>query len=486
MAARIKITDLNNDQYRRIREYLFIQPIETFNVHGRNYNYTNNEAKEAVPFYSLLEINGDNYIDLPLAFASTLIGKVMNRDLNHLKIKMGFNETMGLYDHQKEVSETALEKLQQYGGIHLGLYPGFGKTVVSAWLSSKVGYLTLVLSHRTGLIKQWSNTYSKFTNAKIWTVGENFPQVTNNEYIDVILCMNTRFHHIPKELIDAIGTVIVDESHNFCTAGNVGALLGTRPRYFISCSATLKRPDGMDKMINFVVGNNSITKHSSKPFKYYEVRTGLKIQTFNNAQNKTDFTKYVRDLSSHELRNRLILQLVSSLKDSKILILTARTDHAKYIHQCLSLYGENVDIMVGSKNSYQDSRVLIGTYSKIGEGFDEASVCDNYNGVRLDTLINCSTFKSETILEQTSGRVFRAKFPNIYDLVDDMPISKRHFAVRKKWYLSRNGTPHLINANLSSLHLHIEHLPPLPPYPEYKPVSKSTPASNTHYHRPSF
>lgn len=484
MAARLKISDLTEAQIEFIRKFLFMQPVETFKSFGKGFNYNKGPSKSPISFYSVNKIANVDYIDLPMAFASTLTQKVYNRDLNHLQIPMKFKSDKKLFDDQIEVSSQALQHLQNYGGTHLGLYPGFGKTVVAIWLSSMLGYLTLVFLHRKSFIKQWTKAYRLFTNAKIWVIGEPFPLINEGEYIDVVLCMNKRFHNVPQSLLDAVGTVIVDESHNFCTGENVSALLGITPRYFISCSATLKRPDGMERMIKSIVGNNQICKHTTKPFDYYQVKTGISIQTHKNNQG-TDFPRFIVDVCSNELRNRLIFQIVRNRPDSKILILTSRVDHAIYMKDCLLMFNENVDFLAGKKDLYTDSRVLVGTYSKLGEGFDEENFCDDYSGVRLNTLILCTTFKSETMIEQICGRVFRSDFPTVFDLVDEVKMSKTHFTQRKKWYNSRNGTYKLMNIKLDNSPLNQTALPPLP-----KDLSRSTLSTSSHNHeifsKPSF
>jgi len=47
--------------------------------------------------------------------------------------------------------------------------------------------------------------------------------------------------------------------------------------------------------------------------------------------------------------------------------------------------------------------------------------------------------KDELKLEQSIGRVFRIEEPDIIDLVDDCPTTKRHWTKRKKWYIEYNG-----------------------------------------------
>jgi len=97
-----------------------------------------------------------------------------------------------------------------------------------------------------------------------------------------------------------------------------------------------------------------------------------------------------------------------------------------------------VDILSGTKSKYFDSRILIGTISKISTGFDSANVAINFNGIAIDTLILAGSTKSHNLHIQSIGRVFRSDYPTIFELVDDNRISKSHWRARKKNYDEMN------------------------------------------------
>ncbi len=109
------------------------------------------------------------------------------------------------------------------------MYPGFGKTILGASLASRVKLMTVILVHREILTVQWKKTFEDFTTAKVWIVGEKNPP----SECDVIICMDTRWHLIPKFMKDACGFLIIDEAHAFCTPTHVGCLLAFHPKYMI-------------------------------------------------------------------------------------------------------------------------------------------------------------------------------------------------------------------------------------------------------------
>ncbi len=350
-----------------------------------------------------------------------------------------FEFTQTLLEIQKEIIPDIMSQLEQHRTTTLNLYTGFGKTVIGAYLASKLNLLTLIVYHRDILKDQWNSTFRDFTSAKIYIYGQPFTKI---EDYDVILSMDTKVSTIPKEIRQKIGTVILDEAHCLCTPSRVKTLLSLRPKYLIAATATLKRADGVESMIHFMCGPHKVERISYKPFTVHKLNTKIKFEIPKNVQGKADWNQIVTNLIQNDQRNQLIYQLVEINPQHKILILTWRKEHVKTLHNELLKKGEKVDFMAGRKKSYQDSRILIGTISKIGTGFDEKTACASFSGIRINLLIFVGTMKSETLIEQTSGRVFRAGNPNIVMLVDDLPITKNHWRIARKWYQSRNGTIH--------------------------------------------
>lgn len=431
MSVKISREELTADKIQDIRKYLCLQPTNTNYTSGRFYQQ---QTKESVLFYQI--INSDSttsHVLIPYQFASALFQRPVNQDLGHPTTHFEF--TGSLYDHQKPVLEEAIEHISTKGTTTIGLYPGFGKTVVGAYLAAKSGLYTAVLYHRDFLGGQWQATFQEFTNATTWIVGTPPPNI----FPQVTLCMDTKVSQLPDVYREKIGFLIIDEAHAFCTPCRVPCLLSWQPKYVVAETATLIRPDGMHSMIQAICGTHGIFKHSTKPFTVIKLNTGIEPEIKQNVRGQLDWSSLVRTLSEHEIRNRMILSMVERNPNNKIMILTSLTDHVRILYHALQQMGEKVDFMAGTKKSYSDSRILLGTVSKIGAGFDEKTACPDFNGVRIDMLLLVTSMKSPTMIEQSVGRVFRAEMPIVVDFVDNNPTIKRHWSARKKWYVSRNG-----------------------------------------------
>lgn len=442
MSIEIPICELTAPHLTYIREKLFISPVPSY------FSASILHAPVPKPIQCYIFNKDRGSVSLPLWFALTLF----QLTANELETKsttwqktlgkhcaVEFNFKGSLLPHQIPVVDLAYNQLKEFGTTTLGVYPGFGKTVASACLSSLTRRLVLVLNHRSILEPQWEKTFTEFTDAKVWIVGSKNDIITNGKHFpcspcNVIICMDQRVENIDDSILDAIGCLVIDEAHAFCVPSRVFSLLRTHPRYIIAATATLNRSDGMEIMVQWMCGPHSINIPSQKDYNVIKFETGINLQLPLNRMGKPDWTKYVGMYNMNEDRNRMIICLVKRYKEMKILILTGRKDHATLLFNALLEEKEDVSVMMGSMKGYRNARILIGTISKIGTGFDEKMACADYDGKRLELLITVQSIKSEVILEQTTGRIFRAAHPTVVDFVDNNPISKRHWRIRNKWY----------------------------------------------------
>lgn len=424
MAYAIKRSMISDEDVLLIRKMLVLQP------KSKNNKYNRDKATEPIIFYHL----EDDVLHLPYIFAGNLFKITPNIDIKYPRTFLTFNGT--LRDYQIPVEMEAWQQLTNFGTTTLGLYPGFGKTILGACLASRAKLLTVVMVHRELLAGQWKKTFVDNTNAKVWIVGEKDIPAS----CDVIICMDTRWIHVPKEMRDAVGFLIIDEAHAFCTPSRMGALLAFHPIYIVIESGSLTRDDGMEDMIYALAGTHGVFRESNKPFSITKVITGVKPERKMNRLQGVDYLHLQKTTLFNERRNNIIVELVIKNLKNKILILTALKDHAMLLYNNLTEINVSCDFLCGGKKGYHDSNVLIGTISKIGTGFDPATSCPDYKGSPFDLLLVVSSIKKEDMLIQNIGRIFRADFPSVLHFVDDDEIYKSHWYAARKWYLSRNGT----------------------------------------------
>jgi superfamily II DNA or RNA helicase len=417
------------EQRQVIVHYLLIKP--QLNYFSRKLAKRHPVKQQSILFMTI----DHNYVNLPYWFFGIFFQKrYFEYPFSPLMMRCRFSFTGQLWSQQIPIAEKALEQLRYYGTTTLKLPPGFGKTVLAAYLISQLEMLTLVTFHRVTLLEQWKNTFLQLTNAAIWSFRDSLP-----DRVNVILCMDGDLNHFPDEIAPCIGALVIDEAHAFCTPSHVSGLLKTHPRYIIALSATLERENDMHIMVQGLCGTHFVESQDYKPFQVIKINTGVEIDYPINRAGVPDWTKIVNEISQNEKRNNFIIELIRRNPGYKILVLTWRVNHARYLHGKLIELGEDCSILVGAMQSYTNARILIGSSSKIGTGFDEKMACPDYDGTRIQMLLLVGSTRSEAVLTQLVGRAFRSDFPIIVVFVDKGTIAERHWRIQKKWFLSKGG-----------------------------------------------
>lgn len=415
------------------------------------------EKKQDPIFLSSIIIQSppNNFDDTQNILPVTLISVPFNYGISY---KSGYNNldtpfkatkftfTGELWDPQKVVVKEVIDFLEGDGSCILAVRTGFGKTICCSYIAAERGVMTVCLMTTKVLELSWINTWREKTTANIFIVGGT--KKDNKSFIksgkktpDVLVCMEQRVSHIPSIWLDKVGLVIIDEAHEFCTQNRLNSIMAFKPSYVIACTATPFRSDKTFSAIELICGKDKIVKINENPFIVYQVNTNISVPVTKNIRGDINWADIVSKLSNHDERNQIIVKLVEKNIDKKIIIMTRLVEHAYILKDALNTVGlTDVDMMASTKRNYKDSKVLIGTISKIGTGFDEANTCEDFKGVRSDVLILCISIKSPNLIEQVAGRIFRVNNPTIFYLLDDLSVCKSHWNLAKKWYLSRNGT----------------------------------------------
>lgn len=348
------------------------------------------------------------------------------------------------FDHQIPVIKESLEILDNEGGIILALYPSWGKTLAGVYLAQNRGLVTLVVSPITAVIPSWQQSFKEFSNAKVCTITD-IEKI--DPHADVYIAMDSRVELLPPNISERIGTLILDEGHKLCTPSRVRSLLATQPKYIIIETGTPVRPDGAEKMLFQMVGNNIIYRSMPKTIEFYKIKLNhVKIpdvkQRFSNGKVNLDYNDLINKVSDNEDYNKELLNLIKNNLHYKILVLVARKAHAVYLHNCLTEMGISSAYMIGGVKNYKDCNCLIGTLQRIGTGWDQSKAALDFDGVKINLLIWCTSTKQQTVLEQGFGRVYRADNPTIFYLLPNHPTFENHYKIAKRYLKTLNCNIH--------------------------------------------
>jgi hypothetical protein len=146
--------------------------------------------------------------------------------------------------------EAAIVAMLHYDVGVLCAPTAFGKTVTAAAMIARRGVNTLVLVHRTELLKQWQERLQTFLDVGgdvVGTIGGGKARPTGK--IDIAVMQSLSRQGEVNALVENYGHVIVDECHHVGAVSFDAILKRCKAKYVLGLSATPIRRDGQQPII---------------------------------------------------------------------------------------------------------------------------------------------------------------------------------------------------------------------------------------------
>jgi len=322
----------------------------------------------------------------------------------------------------------------------------FGKTVVAAALIARRKVSTLILVHRTDLMRQWQERLSTFlegADAVPGQLGGGKSRLTGK--IDIAVLQSITRTDELGSFLDGYGQVIVDECHHISAFSFEAVLKESKARFITGLTATPVRRDGHHPIVFMQCGP---VCHEAKPVKPVTGRMEVWPRPGGAAAIPPDtpVQEVFRMLINDSERNaRIANDVVEAYEQGrKILVLTERTGHLQTLKELLKNITENLYILHGrlsakkrravieelNQLSETEPRILLATGRLIGEGFDHPA---------LDTLVLAMPISWKGTLQQYAGRLHRdhadKESIRIYDYTENnQPLLRRMWEKRLKGY----------------------------------------------------
>lgn len=432
-----------------------------------NMNFSNwNETAHIFLFQ-----NDRNYIRLPMGLYDDLIQKCQESNIPYIvhddrckgkKIKISFEGE--LYKSQIP----AVEEMSKYDNGLLVAATAFGKTVVCSALIAQKKVNTLILVNKNTLCAQWVEKLHEFLD-----IDEELPEYktekgkikkrkdligviqgskdTSTGIIDVGMVGSVIKKGEPHERLKEYGMVILDEAHHAPSETGQSILKEVNAKYVYGVTAQLKRSDNLEKITPMLLGPVRYT-YTAKQRANDQGIPHIVIPRFTRAVAPIGIMEQISLNDAYEIiRNNeeRTQQIVDDVKESirkkrTPLVLSKFKDHSQRIFELLQGCADHVYLLNGdiSRKDQQaftsemknipvnESLILVGTGSLIGEGFDFP---------RLDTLFMATPSAGKSIIDQYAGRLnrdFEGKTDNIiYDYVDaHIPVLDAMYSKRLKEY----------------------------------------------------
>ena len=367
--------------------------------------------------------------------------EILNHSYTGENIDIDFHGDLSM--QQDEVVNTLLEN--DHGT--LAATTGFGKTVVATAVMTKRKVNTLVIVHRTQLMKQWVERLATFLDVspkEIGQIGGGKNDITGK--VDVATIQSLNYGGQLKSFITQYGQIIVDECHVISAVTFENVLKQIRAKYVLGLTATPKRKDGLHPIITMQCGPIRSTIDAKSQAKVRPFGHRLIKKETNFMTKKTEFHEIYEEMALDEKRNSQIFDdVLNALEDGRSpIILTERLEHLELLKRMFHGFAKNIIVLAGNMTKKErekeferltsipdsEERLIIATGKYIGEGFDDA---------RLDTLFLTMPISWKGTLQQYVGRLHRNHDQKlevqVYDYVDDkVPVLKAMYGKRVSGY----------------------------------------------------
>lgn len=152
-----------------------------------------------------------------------------------------FDENSGIYSDEGVLLEAAC---------------GSGKTYCAIYLACMKAERTLVLVPTYYLAKQWGQRISDFTKCTWQIVTSKDKKIRTDTDFTIVVLDLFSVRVLPSELVDNIGTVVLDEAHRVGAETYLPILNEIPARNRIALTATFRRADGVHKILRYHFGNH--------------------------------------------------------------------------------------------------------------------------------------------------------------------------------------------------------------------------------------
>lgn len=434
----IPLENITNKQKQLIQEKL------TFTVKKQSFGFKKNSNKIIRLYY---ESNNEKttFLTVPKFFRSPFKLKIIWDSLkigNETVKNININFKGELKPNQKKVVNQSFDKLYDDLNMLYCLPCGFGKTVLSVYLLSKLKVKTFIFVHTDNILNQWVDSLLKFTDLikeEIGIINGKNKKISENHKVVIGMVQTVMQNNFDESIIPPdIGLLICDECHHLGAEKFNKVIEKVPSKWYISLSATPKRQDGAENVYKTCLGYNVYEATAEfkdkinvyvKEYKFSD-EFKQKYKSILDGLVQTNYSKILTKISEDYERNIGIIKLVDELimRERKIILISQRINQLNFFYDKL-IYGSKINnvkvcrIYNNFNEEFKDHNVLLASYSKANEGLDVPN---------LDTLILACPVSN---IQQCCGRITRGEtgiIREIYDINDD--IMAGSFYKRKKYY----------------------------------------------------
>lgn len=271
----------------------------------------------------------DDYLHVPRQFGLDFCQRWQIQFDNHTSLgdEVEFPEIPTPRDYQVPVITELEDACNSYYDFLFRARTGFGKTISTLLVAATLGRRTLVVVDSETLMIQWQEALQQhFGLPSSGVIQADALDVAHPVSIAMVQTLAQR--RLPDWVYDHFGTIIFDESHIMGAPTYSEVLLDFSAAFRMGVSATVKRKDANQKLIEWNLGKVRVYVADSHAPSTVEVAFNDTVYSwYANSARTTG--RYLSEISEDPARNLLISQHAIRLLESgrDTLVLSDRIEH---------------------------------------------------------------------------------------------------------------------------------------------------------------
>lgn len=289
---------------------------------------------------------------------------------------------------------------------------GWGKTVGSLILAARLGVSTIILVDQENLKDQWIKALKERFGVAEEDIGIVQGKVCKYEGCAVTIAMvQTLAQKVyPQEFYDYFGLMIVDEVHIIGAPTFSQPLLDFSAMYRIGVSATPRRKDGLQRVLDYNLGKVRVYVADEHDVNSVYVAEHPTIYSwYANISPKVG--RFISEVAEDGSRNLLLAESASFLYDTgrDVLVLGDRIEHLKHLMSLCEYLGvpaEDMGLYAGYNPSYGYAKEATPTRRPVGLTRNEETGEYEYTPISLQLIAKRTKKKVLDEIKETKRIIF--------------------------------------------------------------------------------
>ncbi len=303
------------------------------------------EAPVEVLCYRLDEDEENGYLHTPRQFGLSYCTRwgIEVEDDTAPGTPVTFNKIATPRAYQVDTVDALVEATNQYYDFLFRAHTGWGKTIGCLIMAARIGVTTLVVVDQTNLKDQWLKALDEHFGMTIENGGVGIIQGTVCDYqhpVVIAMVQTLSRKEFKQEVYRYFGMLITDEVHTIGSPTFSRILMQFPATYRIGPSATPKRKDGLQKMLDYNLGPVRVAADKEHDESSVYFITHPTIYSFY-ANISPKVGRIITEVSEDGARNLLLAENIMLLWETgrDVLILSDRIEQLQNLMALLYYMG---------------------------------------------------------------------------------------------------------------------------------------------------